>query len=436
MLWFLSRSRSNGRVAGNGSTPGRQPKTGDAGWLPEPSLPGNGADLAVIPRRDLRLDFFRGLALLFIFLDHIPENLINWVTVRNYGFSDAAEIFVFISGYAAAMVYRRAMRERGFWQGAGRILRRSCQLYLAHLTVFVLYMAEAIVAASWFHNWRYAQETQLVEVLANPPDVLMQTLLLRFRPPTLDILPLYVLLLLAFPIALWLIERWPAWAFLTSAALYGIGHATGMNLAGYPTGTYWYFNPLAWQFLFILGALLGRMHDRPQRVLRPSRFLLGIATAYLGFAFLVTLTWHIPALDPLVPSWLGAILYPISKTDLSPWRLVHFLALAYVMISCLGERPRFLEWRAVHPVIRCGQQSLYVFCVGILLSLASHIILVEVNDSFAMQLLVSLIGIGLLINIAYLLGWYRRPRRVANASHERKIRQYRLHDMPLTPSRH
>ena len=75
--------------------------------------------------RDLRLDLFRGLALWLIFLDHIPSNLVAWITIRNYGFSDATEIFVFVSGYTAAFVYGRAMRERGFLIAGARILRRA-----------------------------------------------------------------------------------------------------------------------------------------------------------------------------------------------------------------------------------------------------------------------------------------------------------------------
>ena len=65
--------------------------------------------------RDLRLDLFRGLALWLIFLDHIPANVVNWLTIRNYGFSDAAEIFVFISGYTAAFVYGRTMQSAASW---------------------------------------------------------------------------------------------------------------------------------------------------------------------------------------------------------------------------------------------------------------------------------------------------------------------------------
>jgi hypothetical protein len=81
--------------------------------------------------RDLRLDFFRGLSLWFIFLNHIPSNTVSWLTNRNYGFSDAAEIFVFISGYTAAFVYGRVMLESGFVVASARILKRVWQLYVA-----------------------------------------------------------------------------------------------------------------------------------------------------------------------------------------------------------------------------------------------------------------------------------------------------------------
>src|ERR1700730_3951846 len=92
--------------------------------------------------RDLRLDLFRGIALWLIFLDHIPSNIVNWITIRNYGFSDATEIFVFISGYAAAFVYARSMREHGVVVSSARILKRAWQVYVAHVFLFAIYMAE------------------------------------------------------------------------------------------------------------------------------------------------------------------------------------------------------------------------------------------------------------------------------------------------------
>src|SRR6202790_1174767 len=90
--------------------------------------------------RDLRLDLFRGFALWLIFLDHIPSNAVSWITIRNYGFSDATEIFIFISGYTAAFVYGRAMRERGFVVSGARILRRAWRIYVAHILLVALYM--------------------------------------------------------------------------------------------------------------------------------------------------------------------------------------------------------------------------------------------------------------------------------------------------------
>src|SRR5437870_10035978 len=108
--------------------------------------------------RDLRLDLFRGLALWLIFLDHIPSNIVGWVTIRNYGFSDATEIFIFISGYTAAFVYGKAMDERGVIVSGARILRRAWQIYIAHIFVFAVYLAEISYVATSFDNPLYADE--------------------------------------------------------------------------------------------------------------------------------------------------------------------------------------------------------------------------------------------------------------------------------------
>src|ERR1700741_3561592 len=110
---------------------------------PEPIPPAPAAVSVAAPAgRDLRLDLFRGIALCLIFLDHIPSNIVSWVTIRNYGFSDAAEIFIFISGYTAAFVYGRAMEQRGFVVASARILKRAWQIYVAHMFLFLIYMAE------------------------------------------------------------------------------------------------------------------------------------------------------------------------------------------------------------------------------------------------------------------------------------------------------
>jgi len=101
-------------------------------------------------QRELRLDLFRGLALWLIYIDHVSPDLLTWFTIRNYGFSDAAEIFIFISGFTAALVYGRATFESGFVIGTARVLRRVWQIYTAHLLLFLVLMAEIayVVAVS------------------------------------------------------------------------------------------------------------------------------------------------------------------------------------------------------------------------------------------------------------------------------------------------
>src|SRR5260370_5998760 len=164
-------------------------------------------------RRDLRLDFFRGLSLWMIFLDHIPSHRVSdvasWITIRNYGFSDAAEIFVFISGYTASLVYGRKMSEGGFLVGTAGILRRTWQIYVAHLFLFVFYVAEVGYAATKFDSANFENYTNTSIFFNHPETSIVDALLLRVKPVDLDVLPVYILLLGAFPPILWLLRRAP-----------------------------------------------------------------------------------------------------------------------------------------------------------------------------------------------------------------------------------
>src|SRR6476619_7179822 len=203
--------------------------------------------------RDLRLDLFRGIALWLIFLDHIPSNLVAWGTLRNYGFSDATEIFVFVSGYTAAFVYGKEMRERGFIIAGARILRRTWQIYVAHVFLFAIYLAEISYVATSFENPLYAEEMGVLDFLKQPDVTIIQALLLKFKPVNMDVLPLYIVLLLLFPPTLWMLLRRPTLALGASVVLYAASWEFEWNLAAYPDGT-WYFNPFAWQLLFVFGA--------------------------------------------------------------------------------------------------------------------------------------------------------------------------------------
>src|SRR5437879_10777456 len=141
--------------------------------------------------RDLRLDLFRGVANWAIYLDHIPDNVVNWITTRNYGFSDAADLFVFISGYTASFVYARMMLERGFIVGATRLTKRVWQLYVAHIILFVVYIASISYLALRFGDSQLVNDSTVAGLIDNATETLRQGLYLNFKPINLHVLPLY-----------------------------------------------------------------------------------------------------------------------------------------------------------------------------------------------------------------------------------------------------
>jgi len=357
-------------------------------------------------QRDLRLDLFRGLALWLIFLDHIPTNIVSWITIRNYGFSDATEIFIFISGYTAAFVYGRAMRERGFLVAGARILRRAWQIYVAHVFLFAIYLAEIAYVASSFENPLYAEEMGVLDFLKQPDVTIIQALLLKFKPVNMDVLPLYIVLLLLFPPILWLLLRKPTIALGASVVLYAVSWQLEWNLQAYPSGT-WLFNPFAWQLLFVFGAwcAMGGA-ERLSGVLR-SRVTLTVAIAYLVFAFLVAMSWHIPVLGQFMPDRLAQLIYPIDKTNLDVLRFAHFLALGTVIVWFVPQNWSALQWPVFRPAIWCGQHSLEIFCFGVFLAFAAHFAMGEISGGVPMQVAVSIIGVGLMIGAAGLLSWYK-----------------------------
>jgi hypothetical protein len=363
--------------------------------------------LPAIPSgRDLRLDLFRGLALWLIFLDHIPENIMNWFTIRNYGFSDATEIFIFISGYTAAFVYGRAMTERGIIIASARVLRRAWQIYVAHIFLFTIFMAEIAYVASTFDNPLYAEEMNILDFLKQPDVTIFQALLLKFKPVNMDVLPLYIVLLLFFPPMLWLLLRQPAFALAGSALVYVLAWNFDWNLPAYPNGV-WFFNPFAWQLLFVFGAwcALGGA-QRLSPVLR-SPIVLGIAIAYLVFAFAITLTWYVTPLARFVPEWLSNWMYPIDKTNLDVLRFAHFLALAAVTVRFLPQDWPGLKSPFLQPAIRCGQHSLEIFCLGVFLAFAGQFIISEYSGGPLVQTLISVIGISIMVATANLISWYK-----------------------------
>jgi hypothetical protein len=362
--------------------------------------------LPAVGERELRLDLFRGLALWLIFIDHLPPSLLTWFTIRNYGFSDATEIFIFISGYTAAFVYGRALIEHGFIVAAARILRRAWQIYVAHVFLFTIFLAEISYVATHFENPLYSEEMGIMDFLKQPDVTIVQALLLRFRPVNMDVLPLYIVLMLSLPLIL-VSMRWRADLTLAlSVLLYAVTWEYDLYLSSYPNGV-WMFNPLAWQLLFVFGAWCALGGARRMGRILSSNLTLWICIAYLVFSFFVTLTWYVPQLGHVLPRVLEQWMYPIDKTDLDVLRFAHFLALAAITVRFLPNDWPGLKSPWLRPLMLCGQHSLEIFCLGVFLAFAGHFILAEVAGGAALHALISLCGIVIMSSVAWLISWYK-----------------------------
>lgn len=360
--------------------------------------------LPIRRRRDLRLDLFRGLANWAIFLDHIPNNAVALLTARNYGFSDAAELFVFISGYTAALASLKAMHSAGFLVGALRLMRRVWQIYVAHVLLFVFYVAAIGWIAQTYNYSNLLHEFNVAGLVADPIAYLGQGLALRFKPLNMDVLPLYILLMASFPFILRAMMSWPNRTLLCSLALYFLARQFDWNLTAWPAGV-WYFNPFAWQFLFVLGARCALGLPVIANRLVDSRIVLWLCAVFLAFALAVSIAEHFDLRVSTLASWMSEGLAPDGKTNLAPARVVHFLALAILAVFLITRDEPWLRSSFVRPIVLCGRRSLEVFCVGVFLSFVARSFLELISSSLAMQVVVSVGGIAVLTAVAWIRSW-------------------------------
>ena len=366
--------------------------------------------------RDLRLDFFRGLALIFIFIDHVPGNSLTYATLHAFGLSDAAEVFVLIAGYAAFLAYSGPIEREGFKAGSLRIMRRIRQLYAAHLILVALGACLFAVAARAFENPLYFEDVNVLPLGHDPLGAIWRLLVLYYQPGYLNILPLYILLLAWLPVFLWLLKRNQAVAVTISVAIWIAAGTYSINLPSWPEVIGWYFNPFAWQLLFSIGAFASFRASRGGKLPR-SRVLAATALAYLGLGFLVAAPWiNLPYLElpRIVPT---DILGYYSKSNLSAWRLAHVLALAYGVALWLPASANWLQSRLANWVINCGRNGLDIFCLATLLSFTGLIVLLEAGRSWEIQLAVNAVGVGgMLWAAALLTSWKARRPALAKSN--------------------
>ena len=353
-------------------------------------------------RRDLRLDACRGLALWFIFIDHIPNNALSWLTLRNFGFSDASEIFVFVSGYTCMLAYGGSLPQEGWLTTVTRALRRGWEIYAAFLLLLMFYLA--LIWAASGGGSGYLDETNTAFFFRDPGAAIIHVAVLQYTPVNTDILATFVLLHLAFPMVLWLMNRSTRLTMAASFLLYLMVQLYSWHLPAWPSGEM-YFNPMAWQLLFVFGAWYAHGSTERVRTILRSRAVLVLAVLFLAFALVVTLSWQIKALEGFLPEAVSKLIYPIYKSHLAPVRLLHFLSLALVVVRLTPRHWNGWPTPLVTALIRCGENSLAMYCFQVLLAFIGFLILTRFSSSLAVHVAVSFAGIALMVAAANLLTW-------------------------------
>jgi hypothetical protein len=325
---------------------------------------------------DLRLRLLLGIAAWFLFVDHVPHNAVSSLTLRNFGFSGATDLFVFVGGYTAAILYGKMMLERGFVVAATRLFRRVWQLYAAYVALFVIYIDLIGYVARKSAAPAIISEFNVTGIVDHTIRTLIYGLLLQAKPLNLDVLQLYIVLMAFFPIV-----------------LAGMLRRPNVTLAG--SAGAWF-------------ALSGARQMRAIRSLQDISALRIAALLYLLFALVVTAAGKFPLLAEFVPEPVLHTFLPNDKENIAPYRVIHFLALAFLFTLVVPRDWRGFEWGILQPVIKCGEEWLPVFCAGVFLSFAAHFVLITGPDSLAMHVLVSISGISIMTAVAYYASWSKR----------------------------
>lgn len=351
--------------------------------------------------RDLRIDFVRGVVLLLIVADHVMNNERVWLSFADMCFVDAGPVFVFLSGLVCGMVYSRVIDRHGFIAAQKKSLSRCVQLYAAQLVMWTSILGLVLVAGS-FENVNVGI-FGLEKLFAHPASSLPRVLTLTYLPWLLDILVFYMAILTALPAMLWLYRRSRLAAMGVSFGLYLFAQARpDLSPIEYGSGKPWFWNPFAWQMLFFMGAALGV--ERKAGTLRLPRSPWLTAVALAG---LVGLMWFKGSHTHLSESY-----HMIDRQRMAPVRVLSLLLIAYLAASVLRSNWSFWRSRWAKPVIRCGQHSLEIFCIGVVIDYAVSLILQALTNPAAEATVIAA-GVGLTLLAAWGLDFRARRRSEA-----------------------
>ena len=361
--------------------------------------------------RDPRLDFFRGLGMFIILIAHIPWNAwTDWIPAR-FGFSDAADMFVFCSGMASSIAFAPVFVERGWWLGTARIAHRVWQVYWAHIASFLVVASVMVAADHYFGNDHYVREELNLQPFFDAPRLhLLDLMALVYVPNYFDILPMYLAILAMIPVVMGLARGRVELVGVFVIGLWLAAYFGMLDLEADPWDHRgWFFNPFGWQLVFFTGfALVRGWLPTPPRDRRLVWLCLAIVVlaapvscqdgfgCYAGFGY-VPVLGHIH--DALAP-W-------IDKMNYGPLRYVHFMATVYLAWMAVGEHGSRLTGPLVELTRRVGQQTLSVFLTGLVLAQVLGIMLDRVGRGFWSVPLVNLGGCAVLVVAALGVHWFK-----------------------------
>ncbi|MEX4005281.1 OpgC domain-containing protein [Paraburkholderia sp. EG285A] len=304
----------------------------------------------------MEIDFFRGLALIAIALDHITTGILSHFTLHRYAFCDSAEVFVFISGYACASSWLVNAPRSGQAAATRRFVRRSGVIYAAYLLTAVLMLLGGAFANFLHIEDSVGAQLAWMRFTENPVRTLANIALFRDQPYLAGVLPMYVVLMLLVPAAVPLVRRSPGIALSAAFGVWLVASWIGQYLPDSSAGG-WAFNPFAWQAMFMLG-LLSRVHPPSHGFLVSAmgRTTTGLAIGViLAIAFIRVFVESEPTSGYL-------------KQNLATVRVVSFVALAW--LGAWTVRAGWIRRAAMlmPGIVTIGQQSLVCFVGGALTS--------------------------------------------------------------------
>ena len=328
--------------------------------MPRPN-PARGTPTLVRPARDTRLDIMRGWMQVSIFLSHVTASFFGWFIHATWGLSDSSEQFIFLSGFTLGSVFTLKAARDGFAVARADMMKRTWRLYLTNLMVFAMFAA--LVFAAGMHllpgeparlHWTFLAEQPWFAVPAAAATL--------YQPDYMGILPTFVWCMLLLPGFLWLTDRVGAWALLPPVALYAAVQL-GLVMVPTPFENGIAFDPLAWQLLYLSGAWFGRRALTTGAAVPRNAWLILGAVAIVAFGFWARLVEHafIPGPDLAVEALM-------HKEELALPRLLHALALAYLVAVLVPKEAAWMRTVPAQAMAAIGRHSLQVFCLGLFLA--------------------------------------------------------------------